>query len=212
MGGRGQSLGRDWGSGDSSVNPNDIKDARDLVSQRNEGAGDRTKQVDDVLTVAKYMNDEYKEAGLIYQFQSAKMTKTAAGALAECDGNNIIINDSYMTKGMDKIYDSGGSFHPSRGKKSAVEAVAAHEFGHALTDKVAKKLGLKNMDVASNKIMREALKKSTTKNFAKNISGYATTNAAEAVAEAVCDVYCNGNKASSASKLVVETLNKYLKK
>lgn len=212
MGGRGASAGRDWGSGDSGVNPSDIKDAKDLVSQRNEGTGDRRKQVDDVLTVAKYMNDEYKESGLVYQFQSAKMTKSAAGALAVCDGNNIIINDGYMNRGMDKIYDAGGNFHPSRGKKSAMEAVAAHEFGHALSDKVAKKLGLKNMDIASNRIMTEALKQSKTKGFAKNISGYATTNASEAVAEAVCDVYCNGSKASSASKLVVEVLNKYLKK
>lgn len=211
MGGRGQSIGKDWGNKNSGVNPNDIKDIKDLVSQRNEGTGVRQKQVDDVLTVARYMYDEYQEQGSIYQFQSASMVKSAATALAVCDGNNIIINDRFMNRGMDKIYDAGGNFHPSRGKKSAMEAVAAHEFGHALTDKVAQKLGLKNMDAASNRIMREALKQSKTKYFSKNISGYATTNAAEAVAEAVCDVYCNGSKASGASKIVVDILNKYLK-
>lgn len=215
--GRGQSKasgGRDWGEGGSGANADDIKDRKDLVSQRNEGTGAKQKSVDDVLTVARSMNEQYGEDGLIYQFESARMVKSASMAMAVYDGQNIVMNDKYMnSKGMDAAYDAAvkSGFHPSRGNKSGTEAVAAHEYGHALTDAAARKMGISNMDAAANRIMTEARAKTRTKGLAGNISRYATTNAAEAIAEAVSDVYCNGTKASGASKSVVKVLNKYIK-
>lgn len=47
--------------------------------------------------------------------------------------------------------------------------------------------------------------------MASKISGYATHSNAEAVAEAIADVYCNGKKAKSESKAIVNVMNKYLK-
>lgn len=201
--------GKDWGSGSSDANPNDIKNIKDMISQR----GSKTTEVDNVLSVARSMNEQFGDDGIIYQFGTADMVKSARTAMAVYDGSNIIVNNRYMdSKKMNKAYDNSvkTGFHPSRGKKSGIEAVAAHEYGHALTDKAAKKMGV-SMDKAASTIMNEARSKSRTKGFAAHISRYATTNAHEAISEAFSDVYCNGSKASNASKLVVNTLKKYLK-
>ena len=207
---------RDWGEGGGGANPNDIKDRKDLVSGKENialGTGDYNKNVADVLKVAQTMDDEYGAEAHIVQFQSAKMVKSASTAMGVYDGSNIVMNQKYMNRGMDNVYDAGvkSKYHPSRGNKSGMEAVAAHEYGHALTDAAARKMGLTNMDAAANRIMDEARAKVRTKGLASNISRYATESAAEAIAEAVSDVYCNGNKASGASRAVVKVLNSYIK-
>ena len=116
---------------------------------------------------------------------------------------------------MNDTYDAAvkSGYHPSRGNKSGTEAVTYHEMGHALTDSIAKKMGVKDLDAASKKIVNDAYKasggKGGTKAWAGKISKYAQDNFAECVAEAVSDWYCNGNKARSNSKAIMTQLKKY---
>lgn len=114
---------------------------------------------------------------------------------------------------MNSVMDSQVGFHPSRGTKTGTEAVAIHEAGHALTDKLAANNGYSDLHAFSADIVKKAYKKSSMKGgnrgFAKTISQYATKNYAECVAEAVTDWYCNGNKAANASKLIMAELKKY---
>lgn len=117
-----------------------------------------------------------------------------------------------MNKAYDQCVDAG--FHPPRGNKTGIEAVAAHEMGHRLTDAIGEKTGLGSwqIDRVSNDIVKSAAKKAgykSTKEFTAKISGYAKQNHAEAVAEAFADVYCNGSKAKRESKAVVDAMNKY---
>lgn len=110
---------------------------------------------------------------------------------------------------MDRVYDSGGDFHPSRGNKTAVEAVTLHEMGHALTDHLAAKTG-KDFDGVAKDIVTNAYKNSgarrSMRSWARGISGYATDSNAECIAEAVSDWYCNGSNANSASKAIMKEL------
>ena len=116
---------------------------------------------------------------------------------------------------MNTVYDKSveSGYHPSRGNKTGVEAVTYHEMGHAITDHIAGKMGVKDLDAASKKVVNNAYKatkgKGGTKAWAKKISGYATDSFAECVAEAVADVYCNGNKAHKHSKAIFAELKKY---
>ena len=127
------------------------------------------------------------------------------------------MNQRYMNgPAMDAAYDVSvkSGFHPARGNKSGIQAVASHEYGHALSDKAAAKLGT-SIEGASRQIVERARKKTgqrTNMAFAGKISGYAQYNFAETVAEAVSDWYCNGSKASKQSRAVVSVLNSILKK
>lgn len=128
----------------------------------------------------------------------------------------VAINSNYTDiRDMNRVYDKAvqSGYHPSRGNKSGTEAVTYHEMGHALTDSIAKKMGVKNLDAASKKIVNDAYKasggKGGTKAWAGKISKYAQENFAECVAEAVSDWYCNGSKAKLNSKAIMTQLNKY---
>ena len=128
----------------------------------------------------------------------------------------LSINQKYTdVKKMNTVYDKSveSGYHPSRGNKTGVEAVTYHEMGHAITDHIAGKMGVKDLDAASKKVVNNAYKatkgKGGTKAWAKKISGYATDSFAECVAEAVADVYCNGNKAHKHSKAIFAELKKY---
>lgn len=132
------------------------------------------------------------------------------------DSQSVSLNDNYTNVNkMNSIYDASvkAGYHPSRGDKNGVEAVTYHEMGHALTDHVAKKMGINNFDDAAKKIVDDAYKnsksRSGTKAWAGKISGYAKENNAECIAEAVCDWYCNGSKANSRSKAIMAELKKY---
>ena len=98
-----------------------------------------------------------------------------------------------------------------------IEAVVAHEMGHALTDEIAKRKGYGNwqLDRASTDIVKQASKNAgygnSTRKFISKISGYGATSHAEALAEAFADVYCNGSKAGKESKAVVDLMNSYFK-
>lgn len=117
-----------------------------------------------------------------------------------------------MNAAYDKCVKS--NFHPPRGKKSGLEAVASHELGHRLTEEVGRKMGLGDwqLDRASSRLVKEAKKSlgyKTMSQVTSKISGYAKQNHAEAVAEAFADVYCNGKKAKKESSAIVNALNSY---
>lgn len=198
----------------SGVNPGNIHNERDLVSERER----KRAEVDDVLTVARGIYDEYGVD--VGQFMLADIGGKDSSTMAYSDGTNIGFNTAYFDgTNMNGAYDASvaSGFHPSRGKKSGMEAVASHEYGHVLTEKAAAKLGIKSvnsMDSAAKTIVDRAMKTTKQKSsmkMASNISGYAKSSYAECVAEAVADVYCNGSKAKAESRAIVNEINKILK-
>ncbi len=213
MGGRGASSGGSgWTGGNSTLNPADIVSTTSLISAR-EG---KQQEVDETLQTFKDVYDEY---GYIIgnDIEIATLKGGGASTMAYYDGSNIAINSSYFDKAkMEGAYakcvESG--FHPSQGKKTALQAVASHELGHALTDAVGAKMGAVKGDTATA-ILREAKKqgkfKGTVADMAGKISGYAKFNPRECIAEAFSDVYCNGKKATKESQAIVNVMNNYLK-
>ena len=216
-GGRGSSSsgGGRFGRG-GGLNPANIVSTSSLISARNGGYRD---EVDQVLTVAKDIQDQYG-VNLDYDIATLK-GKDAQGTLGYYDGSNLAINQNYLNVDkMNKTYDASveSGYHPSRGNKSGLEAVTSHEMGHKLTDEIGKKMGLGSwkLEEASDRVLKEASKKAGYKNatykLASKVSGYAKSSKAEALAEAFADVYCNGSKASKESKAIVDVMNSYLKK
>lgn len=212
MGGRGASSGGSgWTGGNSTLNPADIVSTTSLVSARE---GNR-QEVDEVLQAFKDVADEY--GYIIDDIQLATLKGEGASTLAYYDGSNIAMNQSYFNKAkMESAYARcvQDGFHPSQGNKTALQAVASHELGHALTDAVGAKMGAIKGDTA-NAILKEAKKQGkftgTVADMAGRISGYAKFNARECIAEAFSDVYCNGSKAHKESQSIVNVMNKYLK-
>ena len=210
--GRGRSgAGGNLKNGGGGVNPANIHNERDLVSERER----KQAEVDGVLTVARDIADEYGVD--VGQFMLADVGGKDSSTMAYSDGENIGFNSKYFDGAkMDAAYDAcvESGFHPSRGKKSGIEAVARHEYGHVLTQKAAEKLGVYDMDAAAKIIVDRATKNTNHKgsiSFAKKISGYAGKNNAECVAEAIADVYCNGRKASAESRAIVKEIKSILK-
>lgn len=207
MGGRGSDSGGRY-SGGGGLNPNDIVSTRDLISDRERNQ----KMVDSVMQSLYEVNSEY---GVILDgIELAKLKGKGASALAYYGGGRLGVNEAYFNSRMESAYDAcvKSKFHPSRGNKTAMEAVALHEMGHALTDKASAKLGHYNMDKTSTFIVKEALKQTKHKGVVKmasKISRYATASNAEAIAEAFSDVKCNGKRAKAESKAIVNVLNKY---
>ena len=178
-------------------------------------------KLDDVTRkeVVKTLKDFQDEYGLNYNNTRIAKLKPKSNALAYYDGDGIAINAKYLnSKKMNDAYqrcvESG--FHPKSGSKTGMEAVVSHELGHALTDAVGAKMGIKGgIDASSKAIVNEARKQTKHRGvvqMASKISGYAKQSNAEAIAEAVADVYCNGKKARSESRAIVNVMNKYLKK
>jgi len=208
FGGRGQS-GRDLGDGDNGGGNTPVE-TYDLISQREE----KQSEVDSVLEALRNVNDEYG-----YQVTQAEVAKMPAGssAMAVYYDDKVAISENYFkTEAMGKAYDRcvENGFHPSRGNKTAMEAVTAHELGHALTDKAVSKLKAKDLDDAARKIMDEATKNLKYKGslaVAQKISGDAKDSNAECIAEAFADVYCNGKNANKESIEIKRVLDKYTK-
>lgn len=137
------------------------------------------------------------------------------GFWSPSDGR-LALNKRYTdVQRMNEVYDKAveSGYHPTRGIKTAVEAVTYHEMGHALTDSLASKMGVSSLDQASEKIVNDAYKatrgRGGTKAWAGKISGYAKESYAECVAEAVSDYYCNGRRASANSRAIMAELRKY---
>lgn len=180
-----------------------------LISERET----KQREVDEVLSVFMDVQNEY--GTVPYDVQIATMKN--GGVLAYYDSNdNLAVNASYFnSKKMTTAYDESVAqgYHPGRGDKTAMQAVVAHELGHTLTARAAGGFG--NLDSFADKVLTKAAQSRGAKNpagWAKRISGYAQTSPAEAIAEAWADVYCNGSKAHTASRAIVNTLNGYLKK
>jgi hypothetical protein len=199
--------------GGAGISDADILSTTSLVSER-EG---NQALVDETLAVFKDVYDEY--GAQVTDIQIATL-KPGVPALAYYDGNgNIAFNKVYFDNAkMESAYDAcvKSGFHPSKGNKTAMQAVAAHELGHKLTADVGTKLGMGGLDLdrAATQIVKEA--RGATKHrgvvqMASKISKYATSSNAEAIAEAFADVFCNGKKAHSESKAIVNVMNKYLK-
>ena len=196
-------------AGGAGLNPNDILSTRDMISERHNNS-----LVDEVLTTSKNLRKEFGLSADVYEFQIADL-KPGTNAIAYYDGSNIAVNSKFMKADtINKAYDEcvKQGFHPGRGNKTAMEAVASHEFGHAINDSIGKSMGL-DIDSAATKIMNEARKQTKHRGvvqMASKISGYATHSNAEAIAEAVSDVYCNGKKARSESLAIVSVVKKYI--
>lgn len=202
--GRGRS---NAGGGGGDIDPGKILSTEDMISNR----GKFQAETDQVLTVARDLTDEYGY-NINGSFQVAELTK-GSRAMAYYDGDgNIAINQKYMnTEKMNTAYDKcvESKFHPSRGNKTGIEAVAAHEYGHALTQGVADKMGHGSLDRAAADIIDKSKGNSRASEFRAKVSGYGKQSNAEAIAEAVADVYCNGKKAGKESKAIVKTLKSY---
>lgn len=203
--------------GGGGVNPGDIVSTTSFMSER--GRYD----ADNVLQAFKDINDEY--GYIVDDIQIATLKGSGANVLAYYDGSNIAFNQSYL-KGeqMAKAYEAcvKSGYHPPQGNKTALQAVASHELGHGLTDAVGAKMGLpamgqngvRRIDAAATNIVNEARRNTNHRGvvqMAAKISRYATSSNAEAVVEAFADVYCNGKKARSESRAIVDVVNKYLK-
>lgn len=212
FGGRGASSS---GGGGTTTGGNiSIANTKSLISER-EG---QQALVDETLSV---FNDVYDEYGIqVNDIQIAELGK-GSNTMAYYDfEDNIAINEKYFnSKTMNQAYAESvkSGFHPSNGNKTPMQAVVAHELGHALTERAGAKMGQSgfgNIDKTSNRIVREASKSAgykSVKQFRSKISGYGSKNNAEAIAEAFSDVFCNGKKAGKESTAIVNTMNKYLK-
>ena len=213
MGGRGASSGGSgFTGGNSTLNPADIVSTSSLISER----GVKRQEVDEVLQTFKDVKDEY--GYIINDIQLATLKGGGMDTLAYYDGSNIAINQSFFDKAiMERAYARSvqEGFHPSQGNRTALQAVASHELGHALTDAVGSKMGVIKGDTATA-ILKEAKGQTKFKgslgDMAGKISGYAKYNPRETIAEAFADVYCNGNKSTRESQAIVNVMNKYLKK
>lgn len=212
MGGRGSSSGGSgWTGGNSNLNPSDIVSTTSLVSAR-EG---KQAEVDECLQTFKDINEKYGYT--IGDIQLATLKGEGATTMAYYDGTNIAVNQSYFSKAkMENAYAKcvNSGFHPPQGNKTALQAVASHELGHALTDAVGQKMKSVKGEVATA-ILAEAQKagkfKGTQADMAGKISRYAKYNPRECIAEAFADVYCNGKKAKKESQAIVSVIDKYLK-
>lgn len=210
MGGRGASSGAGRYRGGGGISASDILSTRDLISEREHNQ----QFVDEILTPFWDANNEY---GYVAEQIQLATLKPNSNAIAYYDGSNIALNETfYNKKGLETAYAAcvKSGFHPSNGKKTAAEAVMAHEIGHALTDAVGKKLGTPFIDQSATIIVNEARKQTKHKGvvqMARKISTYATSSNAEAIAEAFSDVYCNGGRAKSESKAIMNVINGYLK-
>ena len=213
MGGRGASSGGRGGGG-GGLNPSDIVSTTDLVVQR----GKKQVEVDETLEVFRDIQEEYGYT--INAIELATLKGRGANVLGYYDGSNIALNQSYFDKAkMESSYKAcvEAGFHPSNGNKSGLQAVVSHELGHALTDSVADKMGIKGINKtheAATRIVNEARKQTGHRGvvqMASKISGYAKYSNAEAIAEAFSDVYCNGKSAKRESQAIVNVMNGYLK-
>lgn len=206
MGGRGASGGGRLAGG--GLNAGDITGLEDLVSMR-EG---KPREIDEVLSVGKDVHDKYGED--IDNLSAATLKESKSGVLGFFDGGGgIALNKRYLdSKKMDKVIDEAISdgYHPPRGKKTGLQSVAAHEYGHKLTEAAGRRHG-KSLDAMADEIVKEARQTTGHRGVVKmasKISKYATVSNAEAVAEAFTDVYCNGGRAKRESIATVNALDK----
>ena len=210
MGGRGSSSS---GGAYGGLNPANVVSTTSLISAR-EGS---RREVDQTLTVLRDVESRY--GVVVEDAEIATLKGAGQRTMAYYDSaGNLAINKSYFDAAkMDAAYDGcvASGFHPSRGNKTGIEAVTAHEMGHRLTDAIGERTGRGRwaIDGVATDIVRQAARNAgygrNVRQFTRRISGYAGTDHAEAVAEAFADVYCNGARASRESRAIVDVMNSY---
>ena len=214
FGGRGTDSSSGRYGGGAGLKESDIVDTRELVTTRAE----HQAETDELLGTARDFRDKYGDDGITEELQLATLKPSAQTAMAYCDSNgNIAFNETYfdkkkLTTAYDACVKSG--FHPGRGNKTAVQAVAAHELGHHINNKLAARLG-KDSDALATEICNAARKQTKHRGVVQmenKISRYASSNNKEAIAEAMADVYCNGKKAKRESIAIVNVIDSYYKK
>lgn len=212
MGGRGSvsGAGRGGAGGGGGGGLNIVGEAS-LISARNEGF---RQEADDTLRVLRDINRQYGinvDDAVIVDIKGAGKNSVMAYMShgGELGVNRVFFNDKQMTQAYDECVAAG--FHPSRGNKSAMEAVVSHEMGHRLALVAGQRNGT-DIYTASDTIVKRAANNLgiTPKKLRTAISGYAAENHAETVAEAFSDVYCNGSKAHRNSRAVVFEMNRIL--
>lgn len=211
-GGKG-GAGRYGGTG--GLKPGDVRSTTNIMSEREHNQA----MVDEALETFKDVFNEY--GTIVQEIQVAELSPKQQSVLAFYDiGDNIAINKTYLNKkAVEEAYSESvkSGLHPSNGNKTALQAVVAHELGHKLTADVGTKIGkggFQNLDSVAKTIVDEARKSTKHRGviqMARKISEYATASNAEAIAEAFSDVFCNGKKAKSESRAIVDVINKYLK-
>lgn len=211
---KGSRGGKGRASGGSGIKEQDIISRTSLLSYDES----KQKEIGEVMTTVK---DVYSKFGTILEdLHIAKLKPKEDGTIAFFGGDILSINEKYFNSTeLNKKYDASTEtgWSPSRGNKTGLQAVVAHELGHKLNYDISLKMKTGNrtatLDEAATRIVNEA--RAITKDrgvviMANKISRYASTSNAEAVAEACSDVYCNGSKASSASKAIFKVMKKYL--
>lgn len=214
FGGRGSSSGGDLGN-DNGENLKILKKT-DIWSMRHNK--DNEEYVDSINASVRLIQEEYND--IMNNVQTVEAAKFAKKSVLGAYGNNaLLMSDKYTNiSDVNAIYDRNAKsgYHPSRGNKNGIEAVALHELGHALTDTLAAKGGFKDLGACSKDIVKKAYKSSRgiggTKRWAGKISRYAQHSYSECVAEAVSDYYCNGDKAAKQSKAIVSEIRKRMNK
>ena len=211
FGGRGSTSTSGGASGGMSAS--DIVSTESLLSY----SGKRG-EINEVGNVLKEVNDKY--GSVLSDVQVATLKGRGKSTMAYYDSEgNLAVNESYFdAKRMNDAYDQTvkTGFHPSRGNRTGMEAVVAHEMGHKIADDIGEKMGVNGfirVDVASERIVSQAAKNAgygnKTAKFRAKVSGYGARNNAEAVAEAFSDVFCNGKKASKESRAIVDVIDSY---
>ena len=212
MGGRGAGLGT--GSGV----PIDVRSQMDVWSYRHNPNNEDF--VDAINTGVLRIQDDFPDVmNTVERVNSAELGGADSFSVLgfwDSSEKTLALNQNFTNiNAMNRTYDAAvkSGYHPARGDRTGTEAVALHEMGHALTDHVAAKMGLNDLDAAAKRIVDAAYRASpgagNGKKWAGTISGYAQENNAECIAEAVADYYCNGSKAAAASKAIMEQLRRY---
>ena len=170
------------------------------------------QEVQDIMNVLADVEDNY---GVLINNAFVQTGKKGGYLAMYNTSGNLKVNSSYfnstaMTKAYDYCVKVG--YHPSKGNKTAMEAVVAHELGHRLNH-VAAGNNWYRLDSVADNIVKNAAKSMKMGNkvrvFRNRVSGYARKDSSECVAEAFADVYCNGSRAKAESRAVVNELNKY---
>lgn len=215
FGGRGAGGGASLGGG--SGKPVNIKNETDVWSYRHNKSNEPF--VDSMNNAIRGIQKDFPgimdHVNTVNAVEMGGKDKNSTLGIYSPSTKRVGLNTNYTNvQKMNDTYDAAvkSGYHPSRGIKNGVQAVTAHEMGHAVTGMVAEKLGISDFDKASKKIVDNAYKtakgKGGTKAWAGKISKYAQENNAECIAEAVADVFCNGNKAANESKAIYAELKR----
>lgn len=153
-----------------------------------------------------------------YPWMKKKITRMATANLGpDTDGaysfyhNDITLDKRTLQGAAHPTVTSSGDFHPVG--TGSFASTYQHEFGHAVTYTVAKKLN-KNPDVFAEGIKDAALKSAGVRNDSASIrralSGYANENAHEFIAESFSEYHSSPNP-RPLCKAVVEEVKKAAK-